>query len=279
MKDYLELCKPRIAVLSAATAFFGYHMAQGEAGLRLIGAVLGTALSACACGCLNQFLEREPDSKMIRTRGRPLPAGRLKPGRALAFGLALAGTGIFVLALTTNSLAPALAAFTLALYLLVYTPLKGRTPHHTWLGAVAGAMPPLIGWAAAKGSLEPQSFILFAIQFLWQIPHFLALFWIHREDYARAGFKVMPVADPSGTLTAFQISLYSFAMIPASLLPSLSGLTGPAYSAGALILGTAYLGLGMRASWTLAVLDTRRLFWASLAYLPLLFIMLILGGV
>lgn len=279
MRDYLELCKPRIAAMAAATAFFGYHMAQGEGGLRLIGAVLGTALSACACGCLNQYMEREPDSKMVRTRGRPLPAGRMEPRRALAFGLALAGAGLSLLAWTTNACALSLTAFTLALYLLAYTPLKRWTPHNTWLGAVAGAMPPLIGWAAAKGSLEIQSLALFAIQFLWQIPHFLALFWMHREDYARAGFVVMPVADPSGALTACQISLYSFALIPASLLPSLSGLTGLGYSAGALILGTAYLGLGMRASWTLAVLDTRRLFLASLAYLPLLFVMLILGGV
>ena len=278
MKDYLALCKPRITVMVLATAAFGYGMAGGRPGARLAWMLAGAGLASCAAGCLNQFMERRADALMSRTRGRPLPSGRVAPGRALAFGLRLAAAGLAASA-EAGVLTAALTGLTLVLYLLFYTPLKKVTPHGTWFGSAAGAMPPLIGWAAARGGLGTAAWILFGIQFLWQIPHFLAMFWLHRGDYARAGFRVMPVVDPGGAATACQIATHSFGVLAVSLLPVLLGLAGWPYTVGALLLGTAYLGLGMRASWTLDAGDTRRLFLASLAYLPILFGMLAFGGV
>lgn len=271
MRDYLQLSKPRIALMVVVTACLGFWLAGGRDILRLFWTALGTALAACATGALNQVLEREADGRMRRTLSRPLPAGRLRTAHALVFGLACAAAGLALLALKVNAGSCALTALTILAYLLVYTPLKKVTPQSTWVGAVSGAMPPLIGWVAAHGALQAQAWALFAIQFLWQIPHFLSLFWMHREDYARAGFLVMPVVDPGGGSTACQIALHSFALLPASLMPTLCGLAGPAYGLGALVLGTAYLGLGLRTSWTLAQADMRRLFLASLAYLPLVF--------
>jgi protoheme IX farnesyltransferase len=202
----------------------------------------------------------------------------LTPDQALEFGLLLAALGLG-LGAAVNLGVFALIALTLAFYLLAYTPLKRVTPQSTWMGAIAGATPPLIGWMAATGRLAPLAWFLFAIQVVWQIPHFLALFWLYREDYARAGFKVMPVVDPNGGSTAKQIALHSFALLPASLMPGIYGVAGLPYCAGALLLGTVFLGVGMRASWTLAPADTRRLFRFSLAYLPILFGMLLWGGV
>lgn len=279
MTAYLELTKPRIAVMVMATAAMGYWIAGGRIDGRLLLVLAGTGLASAACGTLNQYLERDVDAKMHRTRGRPVPSGRVSPASAALFGSVLAAAGLAVLRRFSEPLAFELTAFTLAAYLLAYTPLKRVTPHSTWVGSVAGATPPLIGWAAAQGALGPGAWVLFAIQFLWQIPHFLALFWIHREDYARAGLKVMPVVDPGGGVTAGQIAIHSFAVLPASLLPGMMGMAGLPYSLGALVLGSAYCGLGMKASWTLAPKDTRRLFLASLVYLPALFGMLVLGGV
>jgi protoheme IX farnesyltransferase len=279
MRDYLELCKPRISLLVVIMTLFGYALAGGTRGPIILWTLLGAGLASCACGALNQWLEKEQDALMRRTAGRPLPSERLRPRQALAFGLCAAAAGLLVLFL--GSLRPCfwLTAFTLAAYILLYTPLKRLTPQATWIGAAAGATPPLIGWAAAGGGLDARAWTLFAIMFLWQIPHFLAMFWIHREDYARAGFKVMPVVDPRGRSTAAQIALHSFSLLPATLAPSFCGLATPAYGVGALLVGTAYLGLGMKASWGLSLIDTRRLFLASLAYLPLVFGMLYLGGV
>ncbi len=279
MRDHIALCKPRIALLVVVTALFGFTVAGGERGPLLWWTLLGTGLAACACGALNQWMELVPDALMKRTAGRPLPAGRLSPGEALAFGVLLALAGLAVLSWKSGPLPCAVTAATLFLYVAVYTPLKRVTPHATWVGAAAGATAPLVGWAAAKGALPVQAWVLFFIQFLWQIPHFLALFWMYREDYARAGFKVMPVVDPRGGVTSAQIALHSFSVLPASLLPGFCGMAGPAYSVGALALGAAYLGVGMKASWTMADPDNRRLFRASLAYLPALFGMLLIGGV
>ena len=172
-----------------------------------------------------------------------------------------------------------LTAATIALYVLVYTPLKKVTPQTTWIGAAAGATSPLIGWAAAGGPLDERAFTLFAIQFLWQIPHFLALFWIYREDYARAGFKVMPVVHPGGGTTAIQIAIHSFTLLPATIAPALVGLARPGYAIGAFAVSGSFLLLGLRASWTMTVADNRRLFLASLAFLPLIFGMILFGGV
>lgn len=278
MKAYLELSKPRITLMVAVTAAIGYSLAGGRDRALLAWTLLGTALASAASGSLNQLAERRQDSLMRRTRTRPLPEGRLTPARALGFGLVCAAASLIVLAWRVNLSAAELTAATIALYVLGYTPLKLRTPHSTWVGAAAGAMPPLIGWAAANGSLDPRAWALFAIQFVWQIPHFLAIFWLHREDYAAAGFRVMPVVDPGGGSTACQIALHSFALVPASLMPFLCGLAGLPYACAALAFGTAFLGLGMRASWTMAAVDTRRLFLASLAYLPALLGTLVLAA-
>lgn len=275
---YRALCKPRIALLVALTTFFGYALAGGVRGPVLAWTLLGVGLSACSCGALNQWLEREQDALMRRTASRPLPAGRLKPLQALRFGLTAGLGGLALLFLFSPRPCFWLTAFTLAAYLLAYTPLKRATPQATWIGAAAGATPPLIGWAAAGQPLDARPWTLFAIMFLWQIPHFLAMFWIHRDDYARAGFKVMPVVDPRGGSTAMQIALHSFSLLPATVAPSFCGLATPAYGLGALAVSAAYLGLGLKASWGLALADTRRLFLASLAYLPVVFGMLYLGG-
>lgn len=277
MKNYLELAKPRIGVMVALMAALGYALAGGRDNAALLWLALGTTLASAACGALNQLLEKGPDGLMARTRSRPLPSGRLSSGQALAFGLACAVSGLGILYFKSGVLAMLCALATLILYVGLYTPLKRVTPLSAWIGAAAGATPPLVGWAAAQGRLPVQAWSLFAIQFLWQMTHFLALFWIHREDYARAGFKFTPVLDPSGRLTSAQIAVHSFSILPVSLLPVVWGMAGPGYGLGALALGGAYMALGLRASWTLAPLDTRRLFLASLAYLPLLFAMLWIG--
>ena len=204
-----------------------------------------------------------------------IKAGRLSPEQALGFASACAGLGLTVLVLNVNALAALLTALAIASYAGVYTPLKLVTPQSTWVGAVSGAMPPLIGWAAARGTLHAGAWVLFAIQFLWQIPHFLALFWLYREDYARAGFKMMPVIDPEGRSTAIQIALHSFGLLVVTVLPALMGLSGLRYGLLALILAGGFLFLGLRASWTMAVKDQRRLFLGSLVYLPAVFLLLL----
>ncbi|MDE2038564.1 MAG: heme o synthase [Elusimicrobia bacterium] len=278
LNDYLALTKPRIATLVMMTAAFGYSMAGGSFGAGLLWTVLGTGLCSAACGSLNQALEGGPDALMERTRRRAVAAGRLRARDAFLFGLVLAAAGLAALAYETTALAAALTAATVLAYAFLYTPMKRFTPQATWVGAAAGAAPPLIGWAAARGSLCAQAWVLFGIQFLWQIPHFLSLFWIHRRDYERAGFRVMPVVDPEGGLTATQIALHSFTVLPMALAPVFLGMAGKTYGFTALALSLGYLLLGLKASWSLRPADTRRLFLASLAYLPLLFMSLLLGG-
>ncbi|MBI4386008.1 MAG: protoheme IX farnesyltransferase [Elusimicrobia bacterium] len=276
--EYWKLTKPRITTLVAATACIGFYLGGGAMrSNRLFFCLAGTALASAAAGALNQYLERKRDGLMRRTAGRPLPRGRIDPVHAAIFGVSCAVLGLGLLSWKVNGLAGVIAGLTLFFYLALYTPFKTRTPHSTWIGAVAGAAPPLIGWAGASGRLSSEAWVLFAIQFLWQIPHFMSLFWLYREDYARAGFRVMPVVDPAGKTTSCQIALHSFALLPASLMPTFCGMAGTPYGCGALTLGAAFLGLGMRASWTMNALDTRRLFLASLAYLPLLLGMLVVG--
>lgn len=279
MRNWLALTKPRIALMVALTAGLGWALAGGRATPAFWLMILGVTLASAASGTLNQRLEIAEDGLMNRTKGRPLPRGLVSPSGALAFGLVLASAGPALVWAASGRLAAGLTALTIALYVLAYTPLKKITPQTTWIGAAAGAMPPLIGWAAAAGSLSPKAWALFGIQFLWQIPHFLALFWIYREEYARAGFKVMPVVHPDGGTTAIQIAIHSFTLLPAVLLPVFLGMAGLSYAVSALVVGTVFLGLGLRASWTLAVVDARRLFLASLAFLPLIFGMLFFGGV
>ena len=273
------MAKPRIALMVALTAGLGWALAGGRAGRDFFLMILGVSLASAASGALNQYVERAEDGLMNRTKNRSLPRGLVAPRSALAFGLCLAAAGPTLVWLAAGRLAAELTAATIALYVLAYTPLKKVTPQTTWIGAAAGAMPPLIGWAAAAGGLSAKAWALFGIQFLWQIPHFLALFWIYREEYARAGFRVMPVVHPDGATTAVQIALHSFTLLPMTLLPVVLGMAGLPYAFAALAVGTVFLAFGLRASWTLAVVDARRLFLASLAHLPLIFGMLYFGGV
>ena len=279
MKNFLALTKPRIALMMALMAGLGWALAGGRATPAFFLMLLGVSLASAAAGTLNQYVERVEDGLMNRTKKRPLPLGKVAPSAALSFGLLLAAAGPALVWLASGRLAAGLTVATIALYVLAYTPLKKITPQATWVGAAAGAIPPMIGWAACAGSLSPKAWALFGIQFLWQIPHFLALFWIYREEYAAAGFRVMPVVHPDGGTTAVQIALHSFTLIPMTLLPLLLGMAGLPYAFAALIVGTVFLGFGLRASWTMSIVDSRRLFLASLAYLPLIFGMLYFGGV
>lgn len=277
MKGLLELCKPRIVLWVMVSAGFGYVMAGGSLGLRFWALMGGVGLTASACGALNQWMESDVDALMDRTKNRPIPSGRMAPRLAGWWGVGMGLPGCAILWWHLHVMAVWLAVLTMVIYLLCYTPLKKVTPHCSWVGAVAGAMPPLLGWAAWNGRLGTLAWILFGVQFLWQIPHFLALFWMYREEYAKAGFRVTPVMDPTGGTTAFQMAIHSFGIVPLSLLPFICGLAGVQFGLAALSLGTVYLVIGLRASWTLAVVDTRRLFLASLVYLPLLFTMLAMG--
>lgn len=279
MRNFLQLAKPRIALMVALTTWLGWALAGGTATSSLFFVVFGTSLAAAACGALNQRLEIIEDSLMNRTKNRPLPTGRVTPRAALMFGLILAAAGTLLAWAAGGVIAGTLTLATIGLYVLVYTPLKKITPQTTWIGAAAGATSPLIGWVAAGGPLDARAFTLFAIQFLWQIPHFLALFWIYREDYARAGFKVMPVVHPDGSTTAIQIAIHSFTLLPATIAPALVGLARPEYAIGAFAVSGSFLLLGLRASWTMSIIDNRRLFLASLAFLPIIFGMLLFGGV
>ena len=236
--DFLELTKPRITLLVLVTTLVGFYMASTESMrvLVLIQAIIGTGFVAAGASALNQYVERDLDARMMRTKSRPLPDGRVLPAEALWFAAAISVIGILSLGFFLNPLTGVLGAATLAAYILVYTPLKTRTTLCTVVGAIPGAMPPLIGWAAARGELNATALALFAIMFLWQMPHFFAIAWIFTEDYARGGF----VMHGNGTSTGRQIIAYCCALIPVSLLPTLFGATGWTYLAGAIFLGFTY---------------------------------------
>ena len=207
---------------------------------------------------------------MRRTRLRPLPDGRLASAEALTFATVLSCAGLLILAAAVNVLAATVALATLASYAVVYTPLKRRTSFATVIGAIPGALPPVIGWAAAENALTQGAWVLFGILFLWQLPHFLAIAWMYRDDYARAGLPMLPVIEPDGRSTGRQAALYAAALLPVALAPSLVGMSGPAYFTGALVLTLLFLGMSLRFAMTRAVRDARRLFFASIIYLPLL---------
>lgn len=275
--DFLTLAKPGLNSLVVATTLGGYYMAIGRDGnlatMLVTGA--GTALVAGGSAAFNQLLERDADARMRRTRNRPLPDGRLQSVDATLFGFVLSIAGLLVLAMGTNLTAAAVALVTLLTYAVVYTPLKSRTSFSTVVGAVPGALPPVIGWAAAGGSIDRAALALFAIGFCWQLPHFLAIAWIYREDYERAGFPMLPVLEPDGRSTARQAVAYAAALVPASLAPAALGLAGPLYAAGALVLGLFFLGLAVRFAFTRTVPNARALFFASLLYLPALWALMI----
>jgi protoheme IX farnesyltransferase len=278
--DYLELSKPRITLMVVLTALVGYVLgARGPIAVpHLLATLAGTALVAGGASALNMLLERRTDALMLRTRMRPLPAGRLRVSEALAWGAAMTSTGLAALAWLASPLAALVALVTWGTYLFLYTPLKTRTSLSTVVGAFPGALPPVIGWAAARGTLEPGAFVLFAILFLWQIPHFLAIAWIYREDYARGGLPMLPVLDPDGRITGRQAVANALALLVVSLTPTAAGLAGRVYLPGAVLLGMGFTAVAV---WTAAVRNTRAaraLFLASLVYLPALCALLMLDA-
>jgi protoheme IX farnesyltransferase len=279
--DFVALAKPRLNLLVVASALAGYVMAGGDLSnaVAVVCTVIGTALVAGGASAFNQVFERVPDRLMRRTRLRPVPDGRLQPFESLVFATALALGGLILLGTVVNVLSAEVALATLLTYALVYTPLKRRSSFATVVGAIPGALPPVIGWAAARGDLSRGAWVLFAIVFLWQLPHFLAIAWIYRDDYARAGFLMLPVIEPDGRSTARQAVFYCAALLPVSLAPTLLGMTNTIYFAAALGLGLLFLGLTLKFARTRAIPDARRLFFGSIIYLPLLWILMIAGRV
>jgi protoheme IX farnesyltransferase len=267
-----ELFKARLTILVLLTTFVGFYAgARGPMAVGLmLHTLLGTGLLAAGASALNQLLERDYDAKMRRTRDRPLPSGRITPEAALIIGGVCAGAGLADLALAVNLLTALLGALTLATYLWVYTPLKRVTTLNTAIGAIPGALPPLMGWTASRGEVTGEGWALFAILFFWQLPHFLAIAWIYREDYARAGFVMLPLMDPTGARTGKQALSHTLGLLPVSLCPFLFGMAGPVYLAGALALGAGFLACAFQFSRRVSVAGARRLFYASILYLPLL---------
>jgi protoheme IX farnesyltransferase len=244
--------------------------------LRLPFTLIGTALCAASASILNQLFERRYDGLMVRTANRPLPTGRIAPAHALAMGLIAAFSGITILWLLVNHLTALLGGFTLISYVLLYTPLKRRTTLNTVVGAIPGAIPPVMGWTAITGSVAPPALALFAILFIWQIPHFLAIAVLYREDYRKGGFRMLPVVDATGRMTGRQILFYAAALIPATLAPVILHIAGPIYLASALLLGLGLMYFAAKAALGRTRLDARRLFLASIIYLPILLTMLML---
>jgi heme o synthase len=277
MRDYIELTKPRITWLILMSTGIGYFFGmRGFHVWSLVHTVLGTGLIASGTAALNQWYEREADRKMRRTQARPIPSGRLDAGRALAFGIALSVAGFLDLWLGCNLLAGLLGAFTLSSYLFLYTPLKQRTPFSTTVGAFPGAMPPMIGFAAAHGSITAEAWVLFAILFLWQFPHFYSIAWMYREDYARAGIRMLPVVKPDGRRTAAEIVIYGLALIPVSLIPTLLGMSGRIYMIGALAAGLFFLYSGVRVAAERTALRARYVLLVSVFYLPIIYGLMLL---
>ena len=269
--DFLELTKPRITTMVLVTTAIGY-LAAGRtlAEARAVACAIGVGLLTAGAGALNHLFEREIDALMHRTANRPLVSGRMAPGTALAYGLVLTVGGLAVLVLAVNPLTAMVGAFAFASYVFAYTPLKRVTSLATIVGAVPGALPPVLGWTAASNALGVGAWVLFSILFLWQLPHFLAISWLYRDDYARAGLPILSVGDPQGRATSRQAVLYGAALLPVSLLPSLTGLTGVPYFFGALAFGLAFLGACVAFLYSVSRRSARRLLLVSVVYLPAL---------
>jgi len=276
-RDYVALAKPRLNMLVVASTLAGYAMGDGEPlGLvRVAGLLLGTGLVAGGASAFNQVMERDLDALMRRTRNRPMPAQRLQPIEGLLFASALTLAGILFIIASANLLAAAVSLSTLLIYVAIYTPLKRRTSFSTVIGAIPGALPPIIGWAAVANELSVKAWTLFGIMFLWQLPHFLAIAWMYRDDYARAGYPMLPVIEPDGHSTGRQAVAYAAALLPLSLAPTPMHMTGDVYFAGALVLGIWFLWTAIRFARTREVRDARRVFFGSLIYLPLLWVLMI----
>ena len=277
----LELSKAKLCALVVVTAAAGFVLGSpGSVDYSLFGlAMVGIGLAGLGANALNQWMEIARDARMERTAGRPLPTGRLSRREALVFAAVCAVAGPLILGVFVNGLTAGLAVGCELIYVLLYTPLKTRTPLNTLVGAVCGALPPMMGWSAAAGGLGFGAWILGAILFLWQIPHFLALAWLYREDYARGGFRMLAVVDGSGRLTFRLILLYSLLLVPLGLTVTLAGITGPLFAAGSLLLGTGMIVVGVRLWRRRTNGDARNVFLASVVYLPLLFGLMVVDAV
>jgi protoheme IX farnesyltransferase len=272
LRDYLALGKPRLNALVLATTLVGYLMARPAdlSGYHLAATLAGTLLAAFGANALNAYIEADRDARMRRTRERPLPGRRIPPRPALWVALLTSLCGVLLLAGGVNLLAAFLAAAAVLIYVLGYTPLKTRTPLCTLVGAVAGAIPPIIGWAAAAGRIELGAGVLAGILFLWQVPHALALAWLHRDDYERAGFRLLPSTDSSGRLTCHAITIYALTLLPLGLTMALIGSAGPIYAVGSLLLGLGLIGAVLGLQRARNGPQARRVFLATVTYLPLL---------
>lgn len=279
LSAYLELTKPRITFLIVLTAAAGFCLgAVGSINyLLLTHALIGIALLSSGIATLNQYMERHLDARMRRTAARPLPTGKLSPFEACALGVGLTIGAEIYLAVLVNGLTAILGLTVIAGYLFLYTPLKTRTSLSTVLGAFPGAMPPVLGWTAARGTLGMEAWVLFAILFLWQFPHFLAIAWMYKDDYERAGIMMLPVVEPEGRITAQQIVIYTLLLLPVSLLPTALGISGAIYFYGAIIFGVAFLYYSICAAISKSRQQARRLLLASVIYLPLLFALMVLN--
>ena len=279
LKALAELTKPRITLFILMSAGIGYVCGLGGSSVEwftVFHLIAGTGLLASGTAALNQWYERRTDALMLRTESRPIPSGRVSAQQALWFGIAIALVGFIELLVGVNALTALLGLFTLVLYLGVYTPLKQRTWHATTLGAIPGAMPPLMGFAAAARMLPLEALVLFAILFVWQFPHFYAIAWMYREDYGRAGIKMLPVVEPDGESTARQILLFSLLLIPVSLIPSVLSMTGNLYLIGTLAMGLVFLFSAIRVSQERTRSRARQVLLASVIYLPVVFGLILL---
>jgi heme o synthase len=272
-----ELVKARLTTLVLLTTVVGFYLGWHGAMnfVLMFNTLAATALVAAGASALNQFLEREYDAKMRRTQSRPLPSGRLQPTTVMIFGGICSVAGLVYLALAVNLLTSVLGAVTLVSYLFIYTPLKRVTWLNTMVGAVPGALPPLMGWTAARGELSGEGWALFAILFFWQLPHFFAIAWMYRDEYAKAGFKMLPGMDPDGTRTAQQAMSNTLALLAVSLCPFVFKMAGTTYLVGAIILGTGFLWCAIQFSRQLTLARAKQMFFASIIYLPLLLALMV----
>jgi heme o synthase len=276
--DYVELTKPRLTMLSVLTTLAGYWV--GTTGdldvMHVVHTLAGTFLVGGGCGALNMYVERDHDGRMRRTMTRPLPAGRMRASDVLLFGVLLAVVGIAYLAVAVNLLTAALGLATVISYVLIYTPMKRVSTLNTVVGGIPGALPPVMGWAAVRGELGPEAIVLFGILFFWQMPHFLALAWMYRRDYERAGYKMLTVLDPEGESTSRQILLYTAGLLPISLIPTLFGIAGAFYFFGALAIGLGFMAFGVLLATSRKNVHAKWLFYYSLLYLPVLLLAMVI---
>jgi heme o synthase len=276
LADYWALTKPEVNFLILITTFAGFQLASGGRLMMILHTLLGTLLVAGGASALNQFLERSFDAQMRRTARRPLASGRLEPSHVRAFGTALSLAGTIYLVLVVNVLTSLLAAIALLGYLYLYTPAKRKTPLCTLVGALAGAIPPLIGWAAARGRLDPGAWVLYALLFLWQFPHFMAIAWMYREDYSRAGYLILPVGGNRDRIVILQSFFVSMVLIPISLIPTLTGSAGFTYCLWAFALGSVFLMSSARFAFQRSTATARQLLAASIIYLPAVLALMVL---